>query len=175
VLVGQKVRLRPKRLEDAAQDYAWNRDRELARLDGSLPPSIAFTDYLEAYTLELKNPLPWRERFAIETVEGLHIGNCMYYDMDREKGEVEVGILVGDRRYWNHGYGSEALELLLSFLFDNTPVNKVRLHTLGWNRRAQRAFQKCGFNTAGQPPRPSQPFLLMALSRDDWANRSRTA
>lgn len=174
MLKGQKVHLRPKRLEDATQDYAWNRDRELARLDGSLPPSIPFNDYLEAYALELKNPPPWRERFAIETLEGLHIGNCMYYDLDGEKGEVEVGILIGDRRYWNQGYGTEALELLLSFLFASTSVDKVRLHTLGWNRRAQRAFEKCGFITANSASRQGQPFLLMALSREDWEKKRRT-
>ena len=171
MLKGKRVRLRPKRLEDALQDYTWNRDRELARLDGSLPPSITFNDYLEAYALEMKNPLPRRERFAIETAEGLHIGNCMYYDMDGERGEVEVGILIGDKRYWNQGYGTEALELLLDFLFASTSVNNVRLHTLGWNHRAQRAFEKCGFIPASRASRQSQPFLLMALSREDWEKK----
>ena len=174
MLNGKRVQLRPKRLEDAHQDYAWNRDRELARLDGSLPPSITFDDYLEAYALDLKNPLPRRERFAIETVEGLHIGNCMYYDMDGEKGEVEVGILIGDRRYWNQGYGTEALELLVDFLFASTSVKNVRLHTLGWNHRAQRAFEKCGFIPASPASRQSQAFLLMSLSREDWENRRGT-
>ena len=171
MLEGKRVRLRPKRPEDALQDYTWNRDRELARLDGSLPPSIAFKDYLEAYALELKNPLPRRERFAIETLEGLHIGNCMYYDMDGEKGEAEVGILIGDRRYWNQGYGTEAMDLLLGLLFNSTSVKKVRLHTLGWNHGAQRAFEKCGFVPASPASRQGQSFLLMALSREDWEKK----
>ena len=174
MLEGKRVRLRPKRLGDALQDYTWNRDRELARLDGSLPPSIAFKDYVEAYALELKSPLPRRERFAIETLEGVHIGNCMYYDLDREKGEAEVGILIGDRKYWNQGYGTEAMDLLLGLLFNSTSVKKVRLHTLGWNYRAQRAFKKCGFTPASRAPRQGQPFLLMALSRDDWERKCRT-
>lgn len=168
MLKGKRVHLRPKRLGDALQDYAWNRDRELARLDGSLPPSIAFKDYVEACALDLKSPLPRRERFAIETLEGVHIGNCMYYDLDREKGEVEVGILIGDRRYWNQGYGTEAMDLLLGFLFNSTSVSKVRLHTLGWNHRAQRAFEKCGFIPASRASRQAHPFLLMSLSREDW-------
>ena len=174
MLEGKRVRLRPKRPEDALQDYTWNRDRELARLDGSLPPSIAFKDYVEAYALELKSPLPRRERFAIETLEGVHIGNCMYYDLDREKGEAEVGILIGDRRYWNQGFGTEAMDLLLDILFTGASVHKVRLHTLGWNHRAQQAFKKCGFTPASRAPRQGQPFLLMALSRDDWERKCRT-
>ena len=175
MLEGKRVRLRPKRPEDALQDYTWNRDRELARLDGSLPPSIAFKDYVEAYALELKSPLPRRERFAIETLEGVHIGNCMYYDLDREKGEAEVGILIGDRRYWNQGFGTEAMDLLLDILFTGASVHKVRLHTLGWNHRAQQAFKKCGFTPASRAPRQGQPFLLMALSREDWERKCRTA
>ena len=171
MLEGKKVRLRPKRLGDAHQDFAWSQDKELAHLDGSLPSFIPFTNYLEAYALELRSPLPGRERFAIETLDGVHIGNCMYYDLVKETGEAEVGILIGDKKYWNQGYGSEAVSLLLGFLFATHPVNKVRLHTLEWNHRAQQAFEKCGFIPISQDARQGRAFLLMELAREEWEKK----
>ena len=165
---GKRVRLRPKRLGDATQDYAWSQDQELSRLDGSTPTTLPFSTYLQASFLELKRPLPGRGRFAIETREGRHIGNCMYYDLDRKGSEVEVGILIGDREYWDRGYGREALALLLEHLFATVDVFKVRLHTLEWNQRAQRCFQKCGFAPLGRVLRDSQAYLLMELTRGAW-------
>lgn len=167
----RRVRLRPKRLEDAAQDYAWAQDQELCELEAAFPVSVPFADYQRLYAMDLRLALQGCLRFAIETLQGEHIGNCMCYQMDEARGEAEVGILIGNKTYWDQGYGVEALELLLEHIFATTPLTRVCLHTLTWNLRAQRCFAKCGFEPCAEEPRWGQRFLVMAIDRQRWGAR----
>ena len=171
MLKGQKVVLREKRLEDAANDYAWRSDEELARLDGAPVLRIPFTDFLASYADELRNPSRRRRRFAIETLDGKHIGNCMYYDIDEGKGQAELGIMISDRDYWNQGYGTDAITTLLHHIFNTTRLERVYLNTLDWNLRAQKCFEKCGFVPCKRHRRYNGDFIVMEIYRSSWRKR----
>jgi RimJ/RimL family protein N-acetyltransferase len=47
-------------------------------------------------------------------------------------------------------------------------MNRLYLHTLDWNRRAQRAFQKAGFTVSGTSWRDGHTFMVMEARRT-WA------
>lgn len=159
-----KIRLRDKKIEDAFQDYTWRRDTELARLDGMAPLDMSLGSYLISYKEELDNPPRDQHRFAIETSEGKHIGNCMFYDLNEFRGEAEIGILIGERSYWNNGYGREAVGCLLKLLFSNANIQRVYLKTLAENSRAQRCFLKCGFVPTGRMVINGNHFISMEIS-----------
>lgn len=167
-LVGKRVVLREKRLDDAYNDYRWRLDEELARLDAAVPLRMGYNEFLRCYQEELNYPSPWSRRFAIETKDGLHIGNCMYYDIDFNDGTTELGILTGAREYWGGGYGTEAVATLLHHIFTSTPIHHVYLHTLDWNLRAKRCFEKCGFTYVRLKKRGSHTFHYMELHKKNW-------
>ena len=167
MLKGQKVVLREKRLEDATKDYAWKRDAELATLDATIPLDIPFSLYLSSYAEELCYADTRGRRFAIETLDGKHIGNCTYYNLDEHKGEAELGILIGDRSYWNRGYGTDAVITLVNHIFGEIKLKRVYLHTLEYNVRAKECFQKCGFTPCGQANRGDKLFTVMDIKRVD--------
>ena len=75
MIIGKLVTLREKRLEDACQDYQWRIDEELATLDATTPLRMSYKNYLRLIEDELKRPVPWSVRFAIETHDGALIGN----------------------------------------------------------------------------------------------------
>jgi RimJ/RimL family protein N-acetyltransferase len=164
--IGNKVRLREKRLADATVDYVWKIDPELAQLDAAPLLSISFQEYLSDYTRELRYPPPTRKRFAIETLDGKHIGNCTYYGIDKAKGEAELGIMIGDRNYWDNGYGANAVTTLVNYIFQHTKLNRIYLKTLGSNTRAQKCFAKCGFTPYEHLRRDGYNFVLMELYRE---------
>jgi RimJ/RimL family protein N-acetyltransferase len=168
---GEKVVLRQKRREDAGADYAWRKDPELASYDAAKPITTAFEDYLAFYDDDLAEPTPFRRSLAIEDMEGRHIGNVMYYNIDVLKGEAEVGITIGDRRYWSHGYGADALKTLQRYIFTHTRLMRLYLKTLDWNRRAQASFRKAGFAQYNTSRRSNGTFILMELCRTDWESR----
>jgi RimJ/RimL family protein N-acetyltransferase len=167
MIQGQKVRLRPKKLDDLVNDYTWRCDLELARFDARPLQTISFSDFLASYIQEL-TPSADSCRFAIETFEGKQIGNCMYFNLDQNAGHVEIGIMIGDRAYWNQGYGADAIKALVDHIFNTISVTTVCLHTLNWNMRAQHCFTKCGFYPCGFLLRDGHGFIRMETTRSRW-------
>ena len=171
-LQGAKVVLREKRLEDAEQDYIWRSDQELARLDAAFPLTMSFDRYLKIFEDQLRYPTPGSQHFSTETIDGKYIGNCMYYDLDSVNLEAELGIVIGDRDYWSNSYGYDAVTTLLDYMFTVKRLKRVYLHTLEWNKRAQRCFEKSGFTPVKMVRRMSQDFILMEVLREDWLRES---
>jgi len=163
---GSRVVLREKRLGDAFDDYRWRSDPSLARYDAARPFSATYHEYLALYQEELRSPNPYRRSLAIEDFEGRHIGNTMYYNLDAIRREAELGITIGDRRYWGCGYGSEALRLLAEYLLRQGGLERLHLKTLAWNERARRSFRRAGFVEYERMHRGTNGFILMELRRE---------
>ena len=168
MIKGDLTILREKRLEDAATEYEWRTDEELAALDATTPLRISYSSYIRLIEDEISHPTPWSKRFVIETHDGKMIGTCMYYDIDNIRGQAELGIMIGDKNYWNHGYGTDVVTALTSHIFDTTPIKRIYLHTLTWNLRAQKSFEKCGFVSVKQTRRSGYDFILMELLKAKW-------
>ena len=168
VVRGRKVVLRTKRLEDAEDDYRWRVDDELAALDATSPLRMSLSEFIRSYESELREPMIWSRRYAIDTLDGLHIGNCMLYDIDTAAGEGELGIMVGERSHWDKGYGLEAMAQLVEQCFKISAMKKLYLHTLEWNARARRAFGKCGFRQVRAVRRSGRHFIRMEITREEW-------
>ncbi len=168
MITGSKIRLRDKKVSDARNDYAWQTDPELARLDATKPLSTSYTRYLLDYSWELRDSSSRRCRLAVETLDGRHIGNCSYYDIDEARGEAQLGIMIGNRNYWDSGYGADVVTTLVNHIFRETKLDRIYLKTLRWNKRAQKCFRKCGFREYSELKRDGYHFVLMELYRDQW-------
>ena len=117
VISGTRVRLREKRLSDARNDYEWQTDPELVEMDAAPLLRMPFPQYLLEYTNEMRYGSAASHRFAVETNDGRHIGNCTCYNINPLDGEAELGIMIGDRDYWDSGYGTDAVITLVNFIF----------------------------------------------------------
>jgi len=168
MIIGSKTILRDKRLADAPDDYTWRTDPELAHLDAAPPLTTTFQEYLVDYTSQLRYLSPTRYEFAIDTLDGKHIGNCVYYGVNETKGEAELGIMIGDRDCWDKSYGTDAVTTLISHIFHQTSLKRIYLKTLNSNSRAQKCFQKCGFTPYGSRAKDGFSFVLMEIYRKQW-------
>jgi len=175
MITGNRIRLRNKRLTDARSDYTWQTDPELAQLDAAPLLTATFAQYLSDYASEMHYPSPSRHQFAIETLEGKHIGNCVYYDINETKGEAELGIMIGNRDYWDKGYGADAVTTLVNYIFRQTNLNRLYLKTLDSNKRAQTCFKKCGFTPNGRLVKDGFRFVLMEIYREQWEEQQTEA
>ena len=167
-LKGAKIILRGKLVEDAFDEYQWRSDPELSRLDATNPLSMSYEEFLRVFKGQFDYPTPWVKRMSIDTHTGLYIGNCMYYDIDTVNKEAEVGIMIGNRDYWGQGYGFDVLVTLVDYIFSSSSLRRLYLHTLVWNKRAQRCFGKCGFTSVRPVRRLRFDFILMQILKDDW-------
>jgi len=164
---GSKVVIRPKSLSDAVNDYAWQTDPDLSYLTATPPLTTPFSAYLLGYIGQLRR---WstKHQFAIKTGDGRHIGNCACYSINHRKKEAEIGIMIGDRRYWDKGYGRDALLCLIDYVFNKLGLRCIHLKTLESNLRAQRCFLKCDFSTCGNASIDGHDYTLMELRREQW-------
>lgn len=168
MISGNKVRIRSKVLSDAKDDYKWQTDPELARLDAGSPVSVSFSQYAAEYAYDLCNLSPGRKEFSVETLEGKRIGNCVYYDIDKNKGEAQLGIFIGERDYWDKDYGADVVNTLVKHIFSQPEFKRIYLKTLTWNTRAQKCFKKCGFKPCGSLTKDGHKFHLMEIRFKDW-------
>jgi RimJ/RimL family protein N-acetyltransferase len=86
--------------------------------------------------------------FAISDKEsGTYIGNCGLHKIDTFMKTCEFGIFIGDRKYWNRGYGTDTVRTVLSFAESELDLENVRLTVYEYNHRAISVYKNCGFNT----------------------------
>ena len=168
MIKGRKVIIRPKQISDAADDYTWRRDEELSRLDASQIMRIPFSSFLLDYADDISRDGPRRRRYGIDTLEGKHIGNSMFYNIDTRKKEAELGIMIGNRDYWDNGYGTDAVAAMVDHMFKTMSIDRIYLNTLEWNLRAQRCFSKCGFVAYKKHKRFDHTFVAMEMFRSQW-------
>ena len=168
-LFGDLVHIREKEIEDIADEYSWRTDEELSRLDATRPLTMSYDDFFRYSKEEMKFPNYKSKKLALDTKDNIHIGNVMYYDYSISNKQTELGIMIGDKNYWGKGYGTEAVQLLLEYLFSVLNLKRVYLHTLSWNYRAQASFIRAGFNVVRSVRRGGHDFILMEVIESDWS------
>jgi len=144
---GERIYLSPIDLDDAAQYTEWLNDLEIT-VNLTLSPQI-ITEELEREALE--NLIEEGHNFAIVSndINDL-IGNCGLMNVDHIHRTAELGIFIGNKNFWNKGYGSEALNLLLDYAFNILNLNNLLLQVHSFNKRAIKCYQNVGFKEIGR-------------------------
>ena len=57
--------------------------------------------------------------------ENQPIGNCQFHDIDWRNRSAEIGIMIGEKSYWNKGYGTETMRLMLEHGFNNLNLHRI--------------------------------------------------
>jgi RimJ/RimL family protein N-acetyltransferase len=166
VAAAQRVRIRRRVRDDAADEFRWRSDPELAKFDAAGAGPGTFDDFVAAVEYDLAFGRAGREAFALETPDGCHIGSVMYYNADPECAEIGISIALDE--YRGRGIGREAVAAFLRFLWTERPFRRVYLHTLEWNERAQRCFRAVGFEDRARVLRDGEWFLQMDVRREWW-------
>lgn len=88
--------------------------------------------------------------FAVEDLkEKIFIGTCGMNYVDWKNRYASIGISITDKNYWGKGYGTDAVKLIVKFIFEHMNLNKVSLGTFSFNKRAIACYKKCGFKEEG--------------------------
>lgn len=150
MLKGEKVVLRAIEREDLPTLCAFNNDLDVELAGGGDPPIPQSLARLQA-EFDTNTSKGGRDgaSFAIEA-DGKLIGSCGLFRFDEVGRTCELGIFIGDKAYWGHGYGRDAIHLLLHWAFVYRNLRKVWLWTQSTNERALRAYRACGFVEEGR-------------------------
>jgi len=147
MLRGERVCLRALEPGDAATVWRWFQDHEVSQLDGQIyPTSLVQT---EAWLGTLSQPSFRGVTLGIEAENGALIGYLSLTRTEPEDRSARFGILLG-RDAWDQGYGTDATRTILRFAFTEMNLHRVELGVSDYNPRAQRVYEKCGFQVEGR-------------------------
>jgi RimJ/RimL family protein N-acetyltransferase len=152
LLIGDRVALRPYAAGFTEPEletlYTWGRDPDLLELSGGSPLDMTFERFREIFVAQLqRRGRAGEELFAILADSGEMIGRIGLFGLAASTGSAELGIVIGERRLWGHGYGRDAVRTLSTYGFDTLRLRRIHLFTFVHNHRAQRAFEACGFRS----------------------------
>lgn len=150
MLVGERVTLRATMREDLPKIWQFSNDLDVELAGGDDPPMPRTFERLVAdWEREMAKGGRDDVLFAIE-VDGQFIGQCLLMHVNETARTAELGIAIGDKRYWGQGYGREAVSMLLEYAFRYRNYRRVWLWVHGDNERAIRSYIACGFVEEGR-------------------------
>jgi diamine N-acetyltransferase len=180
MLTGEKIRLRAAEREDLPRFVAWLNDPEVRQgLSLYQPISLVFEEGWfenmikrpieeQPLVIEIKSQTGWTP-----------IGNLGLMNLNWHDRSAEVGIFIGEKQYWNQGYGRMAMELLLDHAFLSINLHRIQLRVFETNPRAIRSYEKTGFQHEGRMRSALYQngsyidVLLMSVLQPEWAERKR--
>lgn len=80
---------------------------------------------------------------VVHDAEGL-VGMCGLHDVDRDRGQAELGFWIG-RPYWGRGYATAAAARALRLAFTELGFDRVVAHALVENTGSRRVLERAGF------------------------------
>jgi len=96
---------------------------------------------------------------------GAFAGTCGYENFDTMRAG-EIGFDLA-KKFWGHGYMSEALEAIIAYGFNVLDLVKIEAHTYSHNLRARRVLDRLGFRVESV----SEDSHHYTLARVDWIGR----
>ena len=145
-IVGRLVTLRAVELSDGEMLRKLMNDPEIEYMLGgwSFPVS---KDEQEKWCQNLaseKNTL----RVIIEA-ENTVIGTAILSDIDYKNGTAQIHIKLMPGDYRHKGYGSDSVNALVRYAFNELRLHCVYAHVNEHNEPSQKMFCKCGFQQEG--------------------------
>ncbi|MBM7553004.1 RimJ/RimL family protein N-acetyltransferase [Thalassobacillus pellis] len=177
---GEKVILRSIKEED--HPYLWKliygeQEPEWKKWDAPYYPLEPHTlESYRSYERARIERLPENEpdsRLIIE-VDDVIIGTVSYYWEHKPSLWLEVGIGIYRPEYWSGGYGTEALSLWITHLFQQLPLARVGLTTWSRNQRMMRVAEKLGMKLEGRMRKcriyegKHYDSIRMGILREEW-------
>jgi RimJ/RimL family protein N-acetyltransferase len=146
MIKGEKIRLRILERKDLEKTIKWFNDFEIVQPLDRLP-FLTIEQEEEWYNniMRTKNALI----LAIDTNEGVHIGNIALNLIDYRNGHAVISIAIGEKKYWSKGFGTDAIKTLINFAFHEMRLHKIYTHIIDSNKQSLKLFKKCGFEREG--------------------------
>ncbi|RFU68354.1 GNAT family N-acetyltransferase [Bacillus sp. V59.32b] len=168
---GEFVKLSAVREGDADIMAKWGEDPEYLRnvdTDTALPISK------QQYENEGESD-PNEAYFRLRTIEDdelIGFGVIHSIEWNNRAGILSIGI--GEAKYRNKGYGTDALKLILRFAFYELNLNRVGLYVIEYNKRGIHVYEKAGFQHEGRRRsavhRDGKMYdgIMMGILRSEW-------
>ncbi|MHA2180196.1 MAG: GNAT family N-acetyltransferase [Promethearchaeota archaeon] len=175
MLKGERITLGPVKRENIDLYLKWFNDPEITQYLSMFRPMTRMME--EDWIENLKNrddTIVFAININDEISSEKHIGNCGIHAIDWKNRVAEVGITIGEKDHQNKGYGTEAMEMLLTYAFKTVNLNRIQLRVYEFNRRAISSYNKIGFVEEGRMRQAVfingeyHDVIFMSVLKEEW-------
>lgn len=146
-LKSERIYLRPLEESDAKLFLTTVNDEEIRYMTGT---KGSFTLEQIQQHIRISNEDSTRYDFAICLNEnGQMIGELSISDIDENNSKAGFRISMNTIELTGKGFGTEAIQLVLKFVFEELKLNRLQLEVFSHNKRGIRAYEKLGFKQEG--------------------------
>jgi len=149
IAVGEVINLRDFIPSDAESIATYCRDPHVVRYV-LIPQPYNLTDSV-GYIRRTRraNKAKSSMSFAIEEPESKEvIGGVSLMNLSAAHRRAEIAYILS-RRFWNKGFMSEAVSLMLQYGFESMQLHRIYARALGPNLPSMKVLKKCGFTHEG--------------------------
>jgi len=173
LIKGKKVDLVAVSTDYLQLYHKWFNDPEVTDMLGDV--RAPFSEGWEREWIEQQLvPKEDRRPFTVLTKKGRPIGNAGFNEIDYQNRYAVLGIAIGEKDFWNKGYGEDAILTLMKFGFEELGMHKIELGVHSTNERAIACYKKCGFILEGCERKHDFyrgryiDSLRMGILKDEW-------
>jgi RimJ/RimL family protein N-acetyltransferase/predicted SprT family Zn-dependent metalloprotease len=140
-------------------------DPEVGRLTGPAPKFTRerIIEWLNSRPLA-EGRLDWAIR---ESKLGEFVGEIVLNEYEIKDNSMNLRIALRGPKYFNQGYGSDAIEAVLIFAFDKLKLRRIRLSVWTENPRAISTYEKFGFQPKRQYSEGGYRWQRMVVEKQD--------
>lgn len=112
--------------------------------------------------------------FAIETLEGVHIGFSGLHQINFRNGHAITATMIGEREYWGRGLGKESARLRTRYAFWVLNLRLLEARVFPENQASIRMLRAVGYREVGRIPKKNwkrgawRDTVIMVLLREWW-------
>ena len=146
-LIGKKCYLSPVNPDDADTFAEWLNDIEVTKY-----LMVIRNSYTQMREREILEDMARKDHhyFIIDKDLNKLIGIASLHHFNMTNNTCEFGLFIGDKDYWNQGYGEDASRLILDFAFNILNIHNLMLLVFDFNIRAINCYKKIGFKEIGR-------------------------
>ena len=154
-----QIEIRDIVYSDVISLFSWRIDKALNYHDPRPLPNTSkalleeCTNYCNRFDSEILNEKIEERKykyFIITNEEGSPIGFVNFFSLDKVKKQGEMGVIIGDKRYWNKGIACTAIKVAIDYIFNNMDMERIYIETGDKNIPALKLFSKLGFKKCGE-------------------------
>lgn len=168
-----RVYLRALEPEDYKTTIKWRNDDEIWSMVGG-PKYFVSSEYEKQWVQNaINNNKEIRLGICLKENDEL-IGLASVIDIDWINKSAHCPSMIGEKKYWGKGYGTESRLLLLQFAFLERGFERIWAGILEKNAASIKMFEKCGYKREGilrhsvYKNGSFQNQVIMSILRDEY-------
>ena len=179
MILGEGIRLRGPEKDDIPRFTAWLNDPEVRQGLMLYLPMAEWQEeqWFEALAGRPIDEVPLTIEIEVDGEGWVPIGNIGIMNIEWRHRSGEVGIVIGEKRFWGQGYGRRVMTLILDHAFNTLNLNRVFLRVYENNERAKRSYLGVGFVEEGRNRAAIYQdgeyidVVMMSILKSEWQEK----